>query len=232
MLARDWYYNDRRQLGVDFAAAEQAASHDQTQRDRATQARTILKKLGVRRGWEVADIGCGSGILACEAALMGANVEAIDISPAMLKLTEVLAAEKGVVLKTQATGLLSFSYTPQTFDLIVSEYALHQLPDFWKAVALGRVWNALKPGGRFFLRDVVFNCPPDRAERTVEEWTDFILKNHSHSREEVATHMRDEHSTFGWVIEGLLKEAGFSLASVDYHTPVYGTYLALKPAGA
>ena len=44
--------------------------------------------LGVQRGWRVADIGCGNGVLACEAAQMGAEVDAIDISPAMLALAE------------------------------------------------------------------------------------------------------------------------------------------------
>jgi 2-polyprenyl-3-methyl-5-hydroxy-6-metoxy-1,4-benzoquinol methylase len=229
MLARDWYYNDRRQVGVDFAAEDQTASYDRKQRDSVERARMTLKQLGVAPGWRVADIGCGAGILVCEAAQMGAQVEAIDISPAMLKLTEVHAADLGVTVKTQATGFLSFDYTPGSFDLIVSEYALHHLPDFWKAVALARVFNALKPGGQFFLRDVVFNSAPDGAERTVDQWTDFILKNHAYSRDEVATHVRDEHSTFGWVIEGLLKEARFSLVSADYHAPVYGTYLAQKP---
>src|SRR5438045_3429452 len=198
MLARDWYYNDRRQLGVDFAAEDQAASYDRKQRDSAERARATLKQLGVAPGWHVADIGCGTGILACEAAQMGAAVEAIDISPAMLRLTEVHAADLGVAIKTQANGFLSFDYTPGSFDLIVSERALHHLPDFWKAVALARVFNALKPGGTFFLRDVVFSCAPDGIERTVEEWSGFILKNHRYSREEVATHVRHWHWNVGW----------------------------------
>src|SRR5262249_22841522 len=115
MLARDWYYNDRRQLGLDFTAEDPAASYDQKQRESAERARATLKRLGVGPGWRVADIGCGTGILVCEAAEMGAEVDAIDISPAMLKLTEVHAREKGVSVKTQATGFLSFDYTPETF---------------------------------------------------------------------------------------------------------------------
>jgi 2-polyprenyl-3-methyl-5-hydroxy-6-metoxy-1,4-benzoquinol methylase len=229
MLARDWYYNDRRQVGVDFAAEDQTASYDRKQRDSTERARATLKQLGVTQGWRVADIGCGAGILACEAAQMGADVDAIDISPAMLRLTEVHAADMGVAVKTQATGFLSFEYTPGTFDLIVSEYALYHLPDFWKAVAIARVHNALKPGGQFFLRDVVFNFAPDGVERSVDEWTDFIRKNHGYPSADMATHIRDEHSTFGWVIEGLLKEARFALESADYLAPVYGTYLARKP---
>jgi hypothetical protein len=41
--------------------------------------------------------------------------------------------------------------------------------------------------------------------------------------------MRDEYSTFGWVIERMLTETGFILVSSDYHAPLRGTYLLQKP---
>ncbi len=41
--------------------------------------------------------------------------------------------------------------------------------------------------------------------------------------------MRDEYSTFGWVIERMLTDVGFTLVSVDYHAPMHGTYLLRKP---
>lgn len=229
MLARDWYYNDRRQVGLDFSAEAQIATSDRRQGDHPDRARATLKSLGVKQGWTVADIGCGTGLMACEAADMGATVHAIDISPAMLSMAGLRAREAGVSLITQSAGFLSFAYEANSFDLIVSEYALHHLPDFWKAVGLARVFNALKPGGLLFLRDVVFTSKPDGVERSVDQWSDFLLKNHGYSREEFAMHVRDRHSTFGWVIEGLLKEAGFVLESADYAAPVYGAYRARKP---
>jgi 2-polyprenyl-3-methyl-5-hydroxy-6-metoxy-1,4-benzoquinol methylase len=229
MLARDWYYNDRRHVGLDFSAEAQVATYDRRQADHPDRARGVLKSLGVQPGWTMADIGCGTGAMACEAADMGLTVHAIDISPAMLSMAEMRARELGVSLNTQSAGFLSFSYAANSFDLIVSEYALHHLPDFWKAVALSRIHSALKPGGMLFLRDVVFTCKPDGVERGVDEWSDFLLKNHSYSRDEFAMHVRDEHSTFGWVIEGLIREAGFALEAADYTKPVYGTYRARKP---
>ena len=69
--------------------------------------------LGVQRGWRVADIGCGNGVLACEAALMGAEVDAIDISPAMLALADIQARDRKVAIRTQSAGLLSFAYQPE-----------------------------------------------------------------------------------------------------------------------
>jgi 2-polyprenyl-3-methyl-5-hydroxy-6-metoxy-1,4-benzoquinol methylase len=160
MLARDWYYNERRQIGLDSAVA---SIYDQDDSD--LRARAALKMLGVQRGWRVADIGCGNGVLACEAARIGAEVDAIDISPAMLALAEIQARDARVAIRTQSAGLLSFAYQPNSYDLVVSEFALHHLPDFWKAVALSRIFAELKPGAAFFLRDIVFVSTPDGSER-------------------------------------------------------------------
>jgi 2-polyprenyl-3-methyl-5-hydroxy-6-metoxy-1,4-benzoquinol methylase len=225
MLARDWYYNERRQIGLDSAVASIYDRHD----DSDLRARAALTMLGVKPGWRVADIGCGNGVLATEAALMGAEVDAVDISPAMLALAKVYARDRKASVRTQSAGLLSFAYQPNSYDLIVSEFTLHHLPDFWKAVALSRIFAALKPGANFYLRDIVFVSMPDGSERDVAEWADFNIKNHDFERDSVITHMREEHSTFGWVIERMLTETGFTLVSADYHAPLHGTYLLQKP---
>lgn len=225
MLARDWYYNERRQIGLDSAVASICDRHD----DSDLRARAALTMLGVQRGWRVADIGCGNGLLAVEAAQMGADVDAVDISPAMLALAKIQASDRKVAIRTQPAGLLSFAYEPNSYDLVVSEFALHHLPDFWKAVALARIFCALKPGASFYLRDIVFVSMPDGPERDIEAWADFNIKNHDFSRDSVITHMRDEYSTFGWVIERMLIDVGFTLVSADYHAPLHGTYLLRKP---
>ncbi|MCK1737579.1 class I SAM-dependent methyltransferase [Bradyrhizobium sp. 138] len=225
MLARDWYYNERNRMGIGPAVASIYDSHD----DADLRARAALKMLGVQRGWRIADIGCGNGVLATEAGLMGAEVDAIDISPAMLALAEIYARDRKAPVHTQSAGLLSFAYRPESYDLIVSEFTLHHLPDFWKAVAMSRIYRALKPGASFYLRDIVYASMPDTVERDVEEWADFQIKNHDFARDSVVTHMRDEYSTFGWVMERMLTDVGFTLVSADYHAPMHGTYLLRKP---
>src|SRR6202049_1469422 len=228
MLARDWYYNERRQIGLDSAVASIYDRHV----DSDLRARAALTMLGVQRGWRIADIGCGNGVLACEAALMGGAVDAIALSPAMLALAEIQARDRKVAIRTQSAGLLSFAYQPNSYDLIVSEFALHHLPDFWKAVALSRIYGALKPRACFYLRDIVFVSMPDGSERDVAEWAEFNINNHDFEHDSVVTHMRDEYSTFGWVIERMLTDIGFTLVSADYHAPLHGTYLLRKPKPA
>src|SRR6266568_3687658 len=184
MLARDWYYNQRRQLGLDNAVASIYDRHD----DSDLRARAALTMLGVKPGWRMADIGCGNGVMATEAALMGAEVDAIDISPAMLALADIYARDRKAPVRTQSAGLLSFSYRPESYDLIVSEFTLHHLPDFWKAVAMSRIYRALKPGASFYLRDIVYAAMPDAVERDVEQWAEFEIKNHDFSRGSVVAH--------------------------------------------
>src|SRR6201982_2955494 len=225
MLARDWYYNERGRIGLEPAVASIYGSDD----DGDLRARAALNMLGVKKGWRIADIGWGNGVLATEAALMGAEVDAIDISPAMLALAEVYAGDRKAKIRTQSAGLLSFAYQPNSYDLIVSEFTLHHLPDFWKAVALSRIHGALKPGANFYLRDIVFVSMPDGSERDVEQWADFSIKNHGFERDSVVTHMRDEYSTFGWVMERMLTDAGFTLVSADYPAPLRGTSFLRKP---
>src|SRR5258705_4212907 len=100
MLARDWYYNQRRQLGLDSAVASIYDRHD----DSDSRARAALTMLGVQRGWRGADIGCGNRVLAVEAALMGPEVEAIDISPAIRALANIQARVPKVSGLPQAAG--------------------------------------------------------------------------------------------------------------------------------
>ena len=225
MLARDWFYSQRSRIGLDTAVASIYDLKD----DSDLQARGALTMLGVKPGWRVADVGCGNGVMATEAALMGAEVDAIDISPAMLALAEVYARDRKAAIRTQSAGLLSFAYQPNSYDLIVSEFTLHHLPDFWKAVAMARIFAALKPGADFYLRDIVFVSMPDGSERDVIGWADHNIKNHDFERDRVVAHMRDEYSTFGWVMERMLTEVGLTLISADYHAPLHGTYLLRKP---
>lgn len=228
MEHRDWVYDDLRQVGLDFEDEREVETYDARQGGSAVKDAALLERLGVGAGTAMADIGCGTGIMACQAAAMGARVQAVDVSSAMLRAVAQRADHAGVALDRRHAGFLTFEATD--LDLVTSKFALHHLPDFWKAAALVRIHDALKPGGRLYLEDVVFNCAPADVAETVEAWIGYMTAQTGYTRDDVACHVRDEHSTFGWIMERLITEAGFTLLQASYEEPVYATYLAERPA--
>ncbi len=225
MTQPDWWYDDLKQVGLDFADPRQAMTYDERQGHDPSADRALLAQLGVDRSTAMADIGCGTGMLACEAAGLARSVRAIDVSQAMLDLARRRARERNHTnLTFEQASFLSFE-TSGDLDLIVTKNALHHLPDVWKAVALTRMRDALRPGGRIYIRDVVYNCGPDNLPLLVEGWIGLMGRETGYSRAEVATHVREEHSTFGWILERLITEAGFRLLNRS-HDGVYATYLA------
>lgn len=229
MEHRDWYYNDLTQVGLDFGDADQVATYDDRQQADPAADRALLDRLDVRAGLCLADIGCGTGILACEAARRGARVIAVDISQTMLGRVRARAAAAGLTnIETVRASFLTFDPGPESLDLLTSKFALHHLPDFWKATALLRLNRMLKPGGRLFLRDVIFSFAPAETPQAVEDWIAWMLANTGYDRADVATHIRDEHSTFTWIIEGLLKRTGFRILWSEIDGPTYADYFAEK----
>src|SRR4029077_13043987 len=99
-------------------------------------------------------------------------------------------------------------------DFIYSRYALHHLPDFWKALALGRMREMLRVGGVLRLWDVVYDFDPAEAQGRVEAWcaTGGETVDGAWSRAELEDHVRDEHSTFTWLLEPMFERCGFQIA--------------------
>lgn len=226
MTSYDWWYDDRRQVGLDFADEAQVATYDARQGGSAQRDNALLRRLGVTAGMDVADIGCGTGILICEAAGMCRSATGVDVSPAMLAAARARADALGRDnLTFQQAGFLSFEASENAFDLITTQNALHHLPDFWKALAIARIHAALKPHGRLYIRDVMFDAPPGRLAAVAEDWITWLAANSGYMREDGVTHVRDEYSTFSWAIDRMLRDAGFRVLE---HTQdgVYGTFLA------
>lgn len=109
-------------------------------------------------------------------------------------------------------GFLDYEHSGAPADVVYSRYALHHVPDFWKGVALARLHSALKPGGLLRLWDVVYNFEPIDAEARLEAWCATGGPNNDDgawSRADYEEHIRDEHSTYTWILEALAQRAGF-----------------------
>ena len=84
MATPDWYYDELRQIGVDFADAAAVAAYDRNQGRDPAEDRALIAGLGIGPSDLVIDVGCGTGQFACEAARVAGEVIALDVSPAML----------------------------------------------------------------------------------------------------------------------------------------------------
>lgn len=233
MAHEDWKYDELRQVGVDFEDAEQVAEYDARQGSDQDVERQLVERLSIEPGQVVVDLGCGTASFAREAARAGARVRAIDVSRTMVDFLRGAASREGLSdLRVEHAGFLTFQAIPDSVDVVVSRFALHHLPDFWKQVALLRIHDAIRPGGRFYLRDVIFSFEARRYEASVEDWVDRMPKVSGFSRHEFETHMREEYSTFAWVLEGFLERAGFEILEREYPAPEYSEYLCSprKPA--
>jgi SAM-dependent methyltransferase len=227
----DWYYNDLKHVGVDFADSAQVETYDARQRSTDQAAAELLDEIGLKQSQVFADFGCGTGVLACQAALKGCQVHAVDISEQMLLATRKRSIALGAQgIATQQAGFLSFTLPPASLDCATTQYALHHLNDFWKLIALQRIHAAIRPGATFMLRDVIYSCQPTDLKETVDAWLKWMQEERGYSRNENVTHVRDEHSTFTWVMEGLLERAGFQILEARFARGVYATYICKRPS--
>jgi SAM-dependent methyltransferase len=176
--------------------------------------------LGLTPTATVVDLGAGTGQFTLAVAPHCARVVAVDVSPVMLdRLRAKVAAAGLTTVDVVPAGFLSYQHDGGPADLVYSRYALHHLPDFWKALALTRVRAILRPGGLFRLSDVVYHFDPSEAEERLGAWfegagTEAAVRGWH--RAELEEHVRDEHSTYTWLLEPMLERAGFATEDVSY----------------
>ena len=136
----------------------------------------------------------------------------------------------------RARRVLTYEHRGEQADLVYSRYALHHLPDFWKALGLIRIADMLRPGGILRLWDVVYSFEPSDAEARLEQWMSEAATttvDHGWLRAELEEHVRDESSTFSWLLEPMLTRAGFAIKQRDYsEDQIFARYICVKSARA
>jgi ubiquinone/menaquinone biosynthesis C-methylase UbiE len=191
----------------------------------------VLAAHGLDAASTVVDLGAGTGRFALAAARRFGHVTAVDVSEAMLGFLRQRAAAAGVAnLECVQAGFLSYQHAGPPADAVYTRNALHQLPDFWKAVALDRIGSILRPGGVLRLRDLVYDFQPSEAEAVLQRWLDNAADDPAlgYTAADYAEHIRTEYSTFRWLLEPMLAAAGFQILTADFSGSVYGAYTCRK----
>ena len=123
-------------------------------------------------------------------------------------------------------GFLSYEHAGEPVDFVYTRNALHQLPDFWKGVALDRIATTMRPGGILRLRDLVFDFAPGEATEQIEAWMSGAVGDPAvgWTADELAEHVRIEFSTYSWLLEAMLERTGFEILERSFRRSVYGAY--------
>lgn len=228
-----WLPNEIAIAGRENLDPSHVARYDMKEDAGAADEILFLKKLGLSRKSVVIDIGPGTGQFTIVAAHACTRVVAVDVSPVMLDAlrARIDAAELTNVDVVQA-GFLTYEHQGDPVDFVYSRYALHHLPDFWKAVALARLRRMLRPGGVLRLVDIVYSFEPAAAEHGVEAWcaTGGTDIEGEWSRAELEEHVREEYSTFNWLLEPMIQRSGFEIEMAEYSPDgVLAKYVARAP---
>jgi ubiquinone/menaquinone biosynthesis C-methylase UbiE len=119
----------------------------------------LVEKLGISKGMQVLDLGCGDGTTALPEAKLGADVVGIDIARNLVEAGNRRAAEQGLKnLKFQEGDASNLEQFPdKMFDLVVSIFGAMFAPKpFEVAKEMVRV---TRPGGRIVMGNWIPNDP-------------------------------------------------------------------------
>src|SRR5438874_2411178 len=120
---------------------------------------TLVEKLGIMKGMQVLDLGCGDGTTALPEAKLGADVLGIDIARNLVEAGNRRAVEQGLTnIKFQQGDASNLEQVPdKSFDLGVSIFGAMFAPKpFEVAKELVRV---TRPGGRIVMGNWIPNDP-------------------------------------------------------------------------
>ncbi|RKN38727.1 class I SAM-dependent methyltransferase [Streptomyces hoynatensis] len=190
-----------------------------------------LRAHGLGPGATVLDLGAGTGRFALAAAASFGRVVAVDVSPAMTNVLTRRAAAAGLDnLECVRAGFLSYEHQGPPADAVHSRHALHQLPDFWKTLALRRIARMLRPGGILRLRDLVYDFRPEEAEEVFAGWFAGAADDPAsgYTAGDYAEHIRTEHSTYRWLLEPMLEATGFEIAEARFDGRLFGAYTCVR----
>ncbi len=105
----------------------------------------LVKFAGVQKGDCVADVGCGTGVVAVTAAQVGAKVSASDLTPELIARAKENSMISGFEIDFQEADVEQLPYENDKFDIVLSQFGHMFAPR--ADLAINEMLRVLKPGG-------------------------------------------------------------------------------------
>lgn len=178
--------------------------------------RLLIDQAGIRSGFRVLDVGCGTGSLAVQIKRLHPDIEvvAFDPDPSALSVAQRKANRAGLPVEFDRSFSDHMSYPDKSFDRVFSSFMFHHLAPSERTATLVEIRRVLKGGGSLHLLDF---APHDGA-------------SHGH-RFHIAPHPADR---FEGHMTSLMTEAGYVDAREVAHAKIiFGSiayYRAQAPA--
>ena len=127
------------------------------------------------------DIGCGAGNYALRVLRQFPEIELtlIDLSPNMLdRAVQRITEQKGKIKARIEGDIRNVALEPEAFDVMTAAAVLHHLRSRqeWDGV-MRKIYRALKPGGMFWLWDLVKYDDPRMQAIQYERYADYLIEH-------------------------------------------------------
>jgi tRNA (cmo5U34)-methyltransferase len=183
---------------------------------------------------QLLDIGCGAGnyTLKLLQSLPLSEITLIDLSEPMLeRALQRISSVTPARLNVYQVDIREFACGEQQYDVVVAAAVLHHLrsDDEWSAV-FGKIHGSLKPGGSFWVSDLVHHSNPAVQAMMWERYGDYLVKlKNPDYREQVYAYVEQEDSPRPLLYQlDLLREVGFREIEVLHKNSCFAAFGAIK----
>ena len=179
------------------------------------------------------DVGCGGGNYALKLLqkFPGLDLTLLDLSEGMLERAKERALAAGAGNVDTVQGDVRNFIPHGGYQIIVASAVLHHLrgEDEWRQV-FRRLYDALEPGGSFWIYDLVDHENPEIAEQMQKLHGDYLVAQGGEAyRELIFTRISEDDTPRSLQFQlNLLKERGFSRIDVLHKTARFAAFGAVK----
>ena len=180
------------------------------------------------------DIGCGAGnnTIAILRQNTGLNCDLVDLSLPMLeRAKERLGRENAGEVRTFQGDFRDIALSPSHYDIIVAAAVLHHLRDDadWEGCFV-KIYSLLRPGGAFFVSDLVIHENESVHEEMWKRYGDYLEQVGGTGFSGKVFDYIDKEDTPRSLTHQLelMKKVGFRTADVLHKNSCFAAYVGIK----